>query len=45
MKLKKLRKEKGIAQDKAANLLNVSCKTNIKREQDEEKLPKIKLGL
>ena len=43
MELKKLRKEKGITQDKAARLLGVSRRTYIKYEQDEEKLPEIKL--
>jgi len=43
MELKKLRKEKGITQDKAARLLGVSRRTYIKYEQDEAKLPEIKL--
>ena len=43
MELKKIRKEKGLTQETAASLLGVSRRTYIKYEQNEEKVPEIKL--
>ena len=43
MKLKKLRLEKGLTQEKAAELLGVSRRTYVTYESDESKIPAIKL--
>ena len=43
MKLKKLRLEKGLTQEKAARLIGVSRRTYITYESDESKIPIMKL--
>ena len=43
MKLKDLRREKGLTQERAAKLLGISRRTYTKYERNEECLPKIKL--
>ena len=43
MKLKKLRLEKGLTQEKAARLIGVSRRTYITYESDESKIPTMKL--
>ena len=44
MKLKKLRLEKGLTQEKASQLLGVSRRTYVTYEKDEGKIPPIKIG-
>lgn len=43
MKLKKLRLEKGLTQEKASQLLGVSRRTYVTYEKDESKIPPIKM--
>ena len=43
MQLKKLRLEKGLTQEKTAELLGVSRRTYVTYESDESKIPAIKL--
>ena len=43
MKLKNLRLEKGLTQEKAAELLGVSRRTYVTYEKDESKIPPIKM--
>ena len=43
MKLKKLRLEKGLTQEKASQLLGVSRRTYVTYEKDESKISPIKL--
>lgn len=43
MKLKKLRLEKGLTQEKASQLLGVSRRTYVTYEKDEDKIPPMKM--
>ena len=43
MKLKKLRLEKGLTQEKAAQILGVSRRTYVTYEKDESKIPPVKM--